>query len=194
MEAMTRALLGLKLPADLAAKALEVQSLLRRKVIADLWWTAPGEFVLQIAPLGDLGPQAMTRLPQALQAACTQLAPIQLQMDGLLGVPNQVQPRFGCLAFTSDVERFNALRTVLLRTVDPIIGMIENRGLTPHVVLGRLKQESEQGRVALGRALRVTPAANLGTLNVDHVELLRTAATTGVSHELVMSFKLGTGP
>jgi hypothetical protein len=76
----------------------------------------------------------------------------------------------------------------LTRDITP---MREGKAWQPHLILGRIKTESEPLRVALGRAIKMADPPVVSTWYIPALELLVAKATTqGMGYELVASFPL----
>jgi 2'-5' RNA ligase len=67
----------------------------------------------------------------------------------------------------------------------------EGRPFQPNLVMGRIKTESEQMRVALGRALKMPDAEPFGTWDVNQIDLLIShSSTAGIGYKVIESFRL----
>jgi len=188
---LARLSLGYKLPAYFSQPLQELQQTIRRKAIVDMRWTAAGEFILPILQFGEVSEMIIPRLNAILAAGCRATAPIELQLEGLVGLPNQVQPRYACLGLGGDVDRFEKLHLNIVDALSRVISLPEGTLYHPLVMLGRLRQEAEQTRVALGRGMRVMAPPHLGSFTLDAVHLLRATAAEGVSSVVEQAYPLG---
>lgn len=187
---LARLTIGVKLPASFTPTLQELQTTIRRKAIVDMRWVAPTEFILPLLILGEVSPGVLPRLEASLSEFCAKAPPIHLVVKGLVGLPNQVQPRYACVGIEGDVAGFETFHSRLVETLRPVIQLPEGRLYQPMINLGRLRQESEQSRVALGRGMRVIQCPEIGVLEMDHVDLLKATAAEGVSSELIKSFQM----
>lgn len=190
VDVVSRIFVGVKLPPSLTASLTEIQTTLRRKVIADLRWNDPNQFVLNMVPIGEIHSDKVPALAPLLDVGARGFGSMNLCLEGLFGLPNNVQPRYVCLNLTGDLERLRMLQASLQRHFAQVTGPVEGRGFEPHIVLGRLKKESEPERVALGRGLRLMQSVTAGSFTLNEVQLLRAVAADGVSYEVVRSFPL----
>lgn len=188
---LARLSLGVKLPPSFTAPLQELQTTIRRKAIVDMRWVAPSEFILPLVTLGEISPGILPRLEMTLSEVCAKATPITLTLKGLVGLPNQVQPRYACVGLDGDLAGFEAFHGKLVQALLTVTNLPEGRLYQPMITLGRLRQENEQGRVALGRGMRVIQSPDLGAIVVDHVDLLRATAAEGVSSEIVKTFRMG---
>lgn len=187
---LARLSIGVRLPASFSSALQELQTTIRRKAIVDMRWVAPTEFILPLITLGEVSPSVLPRLESTLEELCAKSRSIHLVVKGLVGLPNQVQPRYACVGIEGDVAAFETFHQKMVQALVTVVNLPEGRLYQPMVTLGRLRQESEQSRVALGRGLRVIQSAEIGAIEVDHVDLLKATAAEGVSSELVKSFKM----
>jgi 2'-5' RNA ligase len=192
MDVVNRAFLGLKLPQNVNTALADVQMTLKRKAIAEVRWNDPGQFVLTLVSLGEISIDRLAQAPVYAEIGTRGFGPMNLSLDGLTGIPNLVQPRYVSMNFKGDVEPLKRLQASLTRAMLPIIGMPpDGKPFEPHIILGRLKQESEPQRVALGRGIRLMQNATAGNFVMDRLELIRNEAADGISYHVVKSFPLG---
>ena len=188
---LARLTIGVRLPASFTPTLQELQTTIRRKAIVDMRWVAHTEFILPLIILGEVSPGVLPRLEATISEVCAKSQPIHLNLKGLVGLPNQVQPRYACVGLEGDTAGFEAFHGKLVQALAPVIHLPEGRLYQPMITLGRLRQESEQTRVALGRGMRVIQPPEIGTLVFDHLDLLKATAAEGVSSELVKDFRIG---
>jgi 2'-5' RNA ligase len=188
---LARLSIGYRLPVHFSQPLQELQQTIRRKAIVDMRLTAPTEFVLPILQLGEVSETLIPRLHAILTGGCRATRPINLTLEGLIGLPNAVQPRYVCIGLGGDVDLFEQLHKNIVEALHRTTPLPDGTLYHPMITLGRLRQESEQARVALGRGLRTTPPPNLGAFSLDAIQLLRATAAEGVSSGIIESYKLG---
>ncbi len=168
----------------------DVQLTLKRKVLTDLRWNDPNEFVLSLVSFGETTPDRLAVVPSLVEAAVRGHGPINLKLEGLSGLPNNVQPRYICINISGDVQKLMALQASIQRSLVQLTGPPDGKGFQPHVVLGRIKKESDQERVALGRGMRLLMNTTGGAFTMDSVGLIRNMAAEGVSYAVMKSIPL----
>ena len=83
------------------------------------------------------------------------------------------------------------IATAIEQQVAPIIPPKDVKNLQNYITLGRLKTESDQLRVALGRALKIPEQPELSPLPVTSIDLLSAfASTSGMSYKVIESFPM----
>ena len=192
MDVVSRAFLGLKLPAAVNGPLADIQMTLKRKAMAEMRWNDASQFVLTLVPLGEIMVDRLAQVPTYAEIGCRGFGQMNLSLEGLSGIPNLVQPRYVSMGFTGDVAKLIQLQAALTRAMLPIIGIPpDGKPFVPHIVLGRLRQESEPQRVALGRGIRLMTGATAGSFVMDHIELIRNEAAEGINYMVTKNFSLG---
>ncbi len=118
-----------------------------------------------------LGVTPATRQPSieaAMQEAAAGLKPFDLTMEGAGCFPDLRRPRVVWAGVGGDVKTLHMLRDAVERTVSPLGYPTEDRPFSPHLTLGRAKQEAP--RVALSDLGEQIGKAEVGMLAGWHVE------------------------
>ncbi len=192
MEAINRTFVGILIPAELAAQVqAQVQVFKRKPGVDSVRWSAPSEYLIQLASLGELSPMTLHRLGLVLPEALSRLPSFRVEIARFGGTPNAIQPRFVHAELEGDLDKLEQLAQAIDREVAPLLPNRDIQGFRPRIPLGRLKTESEQLRVALGRALKMTPIPPMGSLAVHQVDLLISKANEfGIGYESVARMPL----
>lgn len=196
MDALNRCSVVIRIPADLQADLAEMQSQIRRRAGADLVrWTPATELVLTLVSLGEISVGQVAQVASTLGSVVSGFGTLNLQLEGLGGSPNNLQPRFLWVGVSGDVPRLAELQQAIERAVMPFVPHQESREFHPQVPIGRLKQESESTRSALGRAVRMAQVGSVGAFEATSVELARMATTSaGPTIVTVQTYFLGQRP
>ncbi len=183
MDALARIFIGVRIPSQFRAQLADLQMNVRRRAMSDqIRWHSFDELLIPFAQPGELRPETVERLKPVVAAACAEIPPFRLELAGLEGVPNSVQPRWICMSLKGDLESLTRLQARVHQAVTSVVGPMESRPFQPQFMLGRLKIESESIRTALGRGLRLLKDSDLGEFEVQGVDIVRSAAsTTGTS-------------
>jgi len=179
MDALNRSSLVIRMPAEIQAALVEAQNTIRRKAGADLVrWTPANELLLTLVSLGEISPSQIAQVSASVGGIVGRYAAPQVTLEALGGSPNNLQPRFLWIGMAGDVAPLQQLAGELDKVAGSIVYGHEGRPLQAHVPIGRIKQESESNRSALGRAIRVAGVGMVGSFQATSVELVRAAATT----------------
>jgi len=193
MDSINRTFIGVRVPAELLPVIDQALLLLKRKPgILDMRWNQPSEFLLNFVTLGELSIATISRLTDVIQQVASEESAFELTLDKFSGVPNMIQPRFAVLQLGGPgTEACTRIANKLDLATKAITPPREGRPFQPHMIMGRLKTESEQMRVSLGRALKFPEHEPFATWQITEVELLiSTASTSGVGYKAVETFEL----
>jgi RNA 2',3'-cyclic 3'-phosphodiesterase len=193
MDLVNRTFVGIRIPEPVVQQIEHCSLLIKRKPGgSDLRWNAPSELLITLCAFGELSLETIARLKQVLPAVCEAFPPMRICVQGFNGVPNLIQPRYAVASLTGDVEKLTELEAAMWRAAGQVLGPRDaNKPFQPHIVLGRLKTESDPLRVALGRALKTADQPLMGVLDVQAVELLvSSASTSGIGYQVVDQFPL----
>jgi 2'-5' RNA ligase len=193
MDTLNRCFIGIRLTPDIQQKLVEVAGVIRHRAGSDLVrWTPQSELQMVVMALGELSIPTVEMVKQTIRPIFTQHPSMALTLEGLGGSPSSMQPRYVWCGVTGDVQQLITLHNALEAKLLPILREYEAKPFVPNLGLGRLKQESEQNRTQLGRAIRMSQVGCVGELMVNQVELLRSAVTaSGPSLLPIESFPLG---
>lgn len=192
MDALNRCSLVIRLPADLQNAFGDAQMQIRKRAGADLVrWTPTTEFVFTLVSLGEISVVQIAQVAAMVGPIVAQYPRGQVALEGLGGSPNNLQPRTLWIGMAGDLTGLEQFAQELERAIMPIVPHHEARSLQAHIPIGRLKQESEANRSALGRAVRMAQIGSIGVLPIHEVELIRMATTSaGPTIVTVQAFPL----
>lgn len=193
MDALNRTSIVIRIPAEVQAALVDVQNQIRRRAGADLIrWTPAAELVFTLVSLGEISVGQIAQLSATLGPVVGQFPSLDLSLESVGGSPNNLQPRFLWAGISAPNGQLEPLNQALERACAPIVPHHEARNLQAHVPIGRLKQESESNRSALGRAIRMAQIGVIGSFRTDHVELARMATTSaGPTLVAIQQFPFG---
>ncbi|MBI1333865.1 MAG: RNA 2',3'-cyclic phosphodiesterase [Armatimonadetes bacterium] len=193
MDMINRTFVGIRVPVELHETIERAVLLLKRKPgILDMRWNQSSEYMLSLVSLGELSIQTLSMLKDPVADALRGEPPFEVTLEKFVGVPNMIQPRFAVLQFGGDrAENTRRLAEKIDVATKPLTPLREGRPFQPHLIVGRLKTESDQMRVALGRALKFPEHEPFGTWRITEIELLISAASTaGIGYKAVETFPL----
>ena len=193
MDMVSRVTIGIRLP-ETTVKELEQALLLikRKPGILDVRWSQPGEWIIPLMPVGEVSVSTVAVIKDKLTAFVGNINHFQASFAGFSGVPNLIQPSYVSLIFDETYSSaLMRIATAIEQQVAPIIPPKDVKNLQNYITLGRLKTESDQLRVALGRALKIPEQPELSPLPVTSIDLLSAfASTSGMSYKVIESFPM----
>jgi 2'-5' RNA ligase len=165
---MIRAFLAIRPTDDVIDRLTELQSELGESG-ADVRWVPAETLHLTIQFLGDVREAELPELERGLQQGLGTLPPFEIECRGLGVFPNQKRPRLVWAGLHGAGIGELAERVELV--LSPLGFPPEERELTPHITLGRLR--SARGWEALARLLKASGDRSFGTSRIDHITLYR---------------------
>ncbi len=195
MDSINRTFIGVRVPPELLPVIDQALLQLKRKPgILDMRWSQPSEYLLNLVTLGELSIATLSRLSQAIAPVVDGFSTLDLTLEKFGGIPNMIQPRFAVLQLGGPGAQTSVnLAQQLDLATRPLTPPREGRPFQPNIVMGRIKTESEQLRVSLGRALKFPEHAPFATWQINQIELLISSAdTSGVGYKVIESFPLRT--
>ena len=193
MDSINRTFIGVRVPPELLPVVDRSLLMLKRKPgILDVRWNQPSEYVLNMVTLGELSVATIARLREAIEGVTNQHPPFELTLEKFGGVPNMIQPRFAVLQLGGPgAETLVQLASQLDLATKPLTPPREGKPFQPNMIMGRIKTESEQMRVALGRALKFPEHEPFGVWPITQIELLiSTSSSMGVGYNVIETFPL----
>jgi 2'-5' RNA ligase len=107
-------------------------------------------------------------------------SPFRLQLSGLGMFPSERSPRVLWAGVAGDLEALGALQGRMEAEMSALSFPPEKRPFSPHLTLGRVRQETSEGmRRRLSAALLATSLDHTGPWQVETVHLMRSDPAPG---------------
>lgn len=114
------------------------------KTGATVHWAASEGMHVTLYFLGDVDERELHSLCRAMSQAAATVAPFRLAIGGLGAFPSMRRPKVIWAAIEEGTEELSALHTALETRLDTLgFYQREERGYTPHLTLGRVKEEAD---------------------------------------------------
>lgn len=137
-------------------------------------WSRPGSIHLTLQFLGDVAPERIGAISEALREVCAGQGPFVIGMQDLGVFPNPRRLRVVWVGISEPSGALAALQKEISRTLEPLGFEPEQRAFTPHLTLGRASRRASTRELAeLGELITHFEAGVLGQVVVDHVILMR---------------------
>ncbi|MCC7447021.1 MAG: RNA 2',3'-cyclic phosphodiesterase [Anaerolineae bacterium] len=137
-------------------------------------WTALDSIHLTLKFIGETPADNRPAIESALQAAVTNYAPFSLTLQGAGCFPDLQRPRIVWAGVSGDIEHLHTVRNAIERTVAPLGYPTEDREFSPHLTIGRTRQDASRIALsALGDQVRKVERSALVTWRVEGISLMR---------------------
>lgn len=133
-----RAFLGIGLPAgvrDTVASAIAHA----RELHAPVAWTAPGNLHITLIFLGEINPERVPLIEQALRVVASGTGPFSLTAEGVGAFPGTRTPRVLWVAILEPLELVGQLQQNMQNALSGAGFPREDRPFHPHITVGRVR-------------------------------------------------------
>jgi 2'-5' RNA ligase len=187
-----RSFIAIEIPQILKSKIEELQRDLRRTG-ADVKWVQPQGIHLTLKFLGNIRPEDVERVSQALEPIISAWEPFEARIHGMGGFPSSRNPRVVWVGLDRGKGEVRALQQAIEREMAGLSFPPEGRPFSPHLTLGRVR--SSRGKAALAQALDRQKDAEIGTFRAGEVFLFRSELKpTGAVYTKLGDFPMRAGP
>jgi 2'-5' RNA ligase len=157
-------------------------------------WVAPTSIHLTLKFLGDTPVSRVSKVADALAAACVGFAPFDISVEGRGCFPNLRRPRVIWVA-VRDVEGTSLarLQAAIEQRVAPIGFPTEDRGFSPHLTLGRVGRSAGAAEeAAIGQMVERSVVEQIGVQRVQAVHLIKSdLRSAGPVYTVLATVELG---
>ncbi|MBI2887304.1 MAG: RNA 2',3'-cyclic phosphodiesterase [Chloroflexi bacterium] len=180
-----RAFVALPLPDAVKLALSQVQRRLRAVAEGRLVkWVEPGAMHLTLKFLGEIPPQQVAPIGEAVQRASEGAPPFTLRLDALGAFPSGQRPRVVWAGASSVVEQCATLFQRVEQELRPLGFPAETRPFAAHVTLGRVRDQAPATALlgladVLASAARLEPALEAA---IDRVVLFKSTLTPKGAH------------
>ncbi|MFH1652040.1 MAG: RNA 2',3'-cyclic phosphodiesterase [Chloroflexota bacterium] len=173
-----RAFIALELPPEVRAGLGSLQSRLIAGGPAPVKWVDPAGIHLTLKFLGNVPGAQVSGIAAAITRASAGINPFHLRLEGLGVFPGPRSVRVIWVGLGGELEPLQRLQRGLESQLSPLGFLPENRGFTPHLTLGRVRESAAPPeRERLGQLVTVTPAGTAADFTVDAVNLMQSRLT-----------------
>ncbi|WP_119073019.1 RNA 2',3'-cyclic phosphodiesterase [Aggregatilinea lenta] len=176
-----RLFIAIELPDSVLDTLTYIQSGLKQRAPAHtVRWVAPGSIHLTLKFLGDVPVAQLDDIRAALDHAARGHGPFELSIGSLGCFPNTARPRVIWIGLERNPSALGALRDAVEAQIAPLGYPTEDRPFSPHLTLGRIRQEAPRNSAAaMGKLIDATPTSTRDTWTVGRVSLMRSELAPG---------------
>ena len=191
-----RLFVALELPAPVLAALERIQDDLRADRSARaVRWTRPEGIHLTLKFLGETPAARLEAIQAGVRAAAGEHGPLRLRAGGLGCFPNPRAPRVIWVGLGGDLDALGALQGAVEAAIAPLGFPTERRPFSPHLTLGRVRQDASPADVrALGALVERTAIGTIGEWQAAAVSLMRSElGRDGARYTCLLSAPLAGG-
>jgi RNA 2',3'-cyclic 3'-phosphodiesterase len=169
-----RSFIAIELPEEVKRGLQQMQNRLKSADPSSAKWVDPNSIHLTLKFLGNVSPDKIEAIVQAMQLAAGNITPFTLEMQGLGAFPNLRRAQVVWAGLIGDIEKLNLLQGNLERTVSPLGFPTEKRAFTPHLTLARVRDYATPAQQqALGEAIARAKFESSMIIKVSSISLMK---------------------
>jgi 2'-5' RNA ligase len=170
---LLRAFIAVEIPSGIREAVSTATAPLQKKTGSIVRWVPVTNMHLTLKFLGDVSPTNVEMLSEMLRSEADLFYCFDLRLNGLGSFPNLKRPRVIYIGIQAP-----AMLEALQRGIESASRRLgyesEERGFSPHLTIGRVKQNvTATEQQSIRRALEETRIDLLGTARVDSVHLYK---------------------
>ena len=170
---LLRAFIAVELPFEIRQTVCNTTSRLRNEIGALVRWVSIENMHLTLKFLGDVSLSNVEMLSHMLRAETDLFNCFDLHLNGLGSFPNLKRPRVIYVGIQAPAV-LESLRRGIESASRRLGYESEERGFSPHLTIGRVKQNvTATEQQTIRRALEGTKIDSLGTARVDSIQLFK---------------------
>ena len=149
-----RVFIALPIPPPLKSELERVVQYLADQVPVGVRWVGVDGIHLTLKFLGNINPTRIEDITEAMRRASLTYSHFSLHMSGLGTFPNERRPRVIWAGVQGDLELLGKLQAGIEAEVSGLGFPRENRPFSPHLTLGRVRDQSAGSeRLGIGAAI-----------------------------------------
>ena len=167
--AVIRCFVAVEIPASIQALMRPAQTHLQSQ-IRKASWTKPGKFHLTLKFLGDVRPEAINDINDAIQRVTDTHSPFSIAFGGIGAFPNLARPRVIWMGIKQGASTVSRLAEAVNLELAPLGFSTDNR-FHPHLTLARLR--TAMNLEPLKNILRKYDTIDGGSMRVNEIALMQ---------------------
>ncbi len=169
-DAGIRCFVAVEIPEPIQALLKPVQTHLRSQIHKGTSWTKPGKFHLTLKFLGDVHPEAINDVSEALERVTDAHPPFSIDFGGIGAFPNLTRPRVIWMGIKQGASTVSRLAKAVNSELTHLGFPTDNR-FHPHLTLARLRTATNLE--PLKNILRKYDTIVGGSMHVNEIALMQ---------------------
>jgi len=173
-----RAFIAIELSENVKGTLTRLQNKLKTGCQAPVRWTKPEDTHLTLQFLGDIDPGLTGQITAAMAEAAHGVRPFHLRVSSPGVFPDPGRVRVVWVGLTEDLEILGKLQKRIESGLTPLGFTPEARSFTPHLTLGRVRDNARPDeRQSLGQLVAKSAVESESVLEVKSVHLIKSQLT-----------------
>jgi len=173
-----RAFIAIELPEAIKSALVTVQNDLKGGKQTPVKWVAPDSIHLTLKFLGNVAPETIPAITQAISGIAMGLTPFSLELGEPGAFPNTRNPRVLWIGLRGDIDILSILQKKMERALVPLGFPQEKKAFSPHLTLGRVRENVyPEDRRHLGELIASLKSGPALSFSVDSLNLMRSTLT-----------------
>ena len=169
-----RTFIAIEMPAEIKESLSSLLTKLQPAKHPYVKWVPAEGIHLTLKFLGNIYPNQVPGLTEAINSAASGVTTFQLKLGGTGAFPNLQRPRVIWVSLTGDINRVKLLQQDIDVALSHLGFAREKRPFTPHLTLGRLKDRATPvDKSRIGNLVASTELGGVPTMTVTEVSLMR---------------------
>ena len=169
---LLRAFIAVEIPLEIQRNIHRETAVFRKGIDSLVRWVPAENMHLTVKFLGDVSPSNVEFLIQMLRNEAENVHCFSIHLAGLGAYPSLKRPRVLYIGMQAPAG-LDALQRGIEASSRRLGYESEERPFSPHLTLGRVKQDASNAeRAALGGIIKTFPEAIFGTVYADAVQLI----------------------
>lgn len=168
--ALIRCFVAVEIPESIQALLKPVQTHLQSQIHKGISWTKPGNFHLTLKFLGDVRPEVINDVSEALQGVTDTHPPFSIDFGGIGAFPNLARPRVIWMGIKQGAPTVSRLAKAVNHELTHL-GFATDHRFHPHLTLARLRTATNLK--PLKNILRKYDTIVGGSMHVNEIALMQ---------------------
>jgi RNA 2',3'-cyclic 3'-phosphodiesterase len=190
--ALIRAFIAVELPEELKKELAELETQLKKNSPSVVKWVDPNSIHVTLKFLGEVSEESIDELMLAIEESTQGISPFKLEVSEVGAFPNLDRVQVVWVGMKGELAKVSQLQKRIESNTEQLGFPRESRAFTPHLTLGRVRNEAKPNdRQRIGKLLTGTTFNALHKVDVNGINLMKSQLTnTGAIYTCIGSVKL----
>jgi len=173
-----RSFIALELPDDVRETVALIIKRLRPAQHRYVKWVSPEGTHLTVKFLGNIYQSQIPQITGIMRTAAGKVPPLELKLGGLGMFPSEQRPRVIWVALEGNAEPLAVMQREIEQALMPMGFTPENRAFTPHLTLGRVRDNaSPEERKVIAAVVKEKKIEYESTFTLKEISLMKSTLT-----------------